>query len=261
MKSDVLEFMDRYQRHTVKMLREQAIAKRMKALNVYVLEVEPPDTRVYPSCLDFALLPEVRALIDAPSDINVSRSDFKRLKPFMDRYAAKWIKKLKKDLGAKIRDRLDGIDPKTDPLELAVGFYWRCNGEDEDCNSWLVDYPRMLAHRCLLPEGHEEDEKEELADRDETVRDYKKIIQGANSWTSCGGKFHRNSMIPLVKAASIVVEKLGLDPRTATVTQINNLPRRLRLYSTRDIFGNIATFSRSKFGLAEIFGWTAAVRP
>lgn len=253
--------MDRFQRHMVNDHRENAIRKRAKALYRYILEVEPQD-RVYPSYLDFALLAEFRRLIDAPSDVEVSRSDFAHLKPLMDRYAAKWIKALKKDLRAKIRDCLDGIDSKTDPLDLAVGFYWRCRGNDQ-CKDHLLSYPHVLAHRCLrfYPDNDYENEEEDvtLQDTCEERRDYMEIISDAETCCGLDGNLRPDTVTPLVEAAKIIVEKFGMDPRTATATQMDNIHGRLRLYSTRDDNGAIAEFSKSTFGLVKIFTWRAAV--
>ena len=125
-----------------------------------------------PHFIDFAFMPECRALADAPSSQQVSQADFAALIPNL---GAQWMAAQERELKALLIKQLqlhhggDSDDSRSstpdgtsDPFRLALGVFF-CTGP---CGRALLRYPEVLAHGCTRKTNLAAVEKRHLADGD-----------------------------------------------------------------------------------------------
>ncbi|KAI0784929.1 hypothetical protein C8Q75DRAFT_809482 [Abortiporus biennis] len=109
-----------------------------------------------PHYIDWAMMPEIRALIDAPSNVVINEESFNVLKDSWPRLAAAWVEKANEGLRKLVRNECN-IPPDVDVLSLAMGSCFLCR----TCNTVRM-YPKVFLHKCttlhqLLPTESYED--------------------------------------------------------------------------------------------------------
>lgn len=100
-----------------------------------------------PQCIDFAFMPECRAIIDVPATETATDDQFADIVPTL---IMRWEADIKKQLTDYIRPYLGEVDPDVDPLELAISFFffnWK-EAYVQGCDGYMR-FPDILAHKCV----------------------------------------------------------------------------------------------------------------
>ncbi|KAH9857895.1 hypothetical protein C2E23DRAFT_801914 [Lenzites betulinus] len=207
--------------------RFEALEKALLAHYVKLPRNASMDCR--PESIDLALIPECRALLDAPTGETVTTDDFAAIVPAM---VEKWEANIKEQLTTYIRPHLGNIPPGTDPLSLVVAVF-RC----EEAPSPLR-WPDILVHRCVgRPCTRQRYAKQEKFERDDVYTYTTKTLRNAADQEYQAARdpnylrrhdvpFCVNALLPFEYARSAVnsmraiVLAMGLDPTKATVEDL-----------------------------------------
>lgn len=206
----VVSWLEERKRERLQRLKNEAIRKRLRELDAYVLGLEPANGYFF-SSVDVARMTKFCELIDVSPDINMTKADFEALTPMLNLAVARWLRELKHELRTKVRAEVDSIAPDVDPLKLAVGAYWQCT-RCKPCDRPLA-YPQVLAHRCNT---------EPLVEDTTYGHLVKEVLQHRRALITAK---HLRPLSPFVKAA---VTAFGMDPRTTTPAQLDDVPKRCR---------------------------------
>lgn len=124
------------------------LKERLKLLAEWLKQTRPSD-ETQPPAFDIALgVPEVRAAIDIPIDVDVTLTDLARCGDAVAAYAAWWLADQRADFASIVeRSTAGATDPHADLLSLAIARFecTRCGAR--------VRFPQVLAHRCVGPPG------------------------------------------------------------------------------------------------------------
>ena len=240
-----------------------------------------PFTDVMPEPLDFHSFGPIKEILDQPSDINVDSESFLHLMPELDGVVEEWrriiLKKFIKEVKVGVVKRSDILDDN--PLDLdtpnesilqriqlastvfacipctnhqgfdtmrdllrsphSVPFYLPTKSRSPHTRPlW---FPRVLGHRCLTkPRGR---------DLSDAATNLSVLICHRQRW-SC------DSVITVdqeaCEAAVAIIKACEMDPRTATVDDMDQLDARLECLKC------LVPNAEENFHIA--FGWRSAVR-
>ena len=165
-----------------------------------------------PYCRDLAMMPEVRRLIEAPSDVLVDEKSLQAIVSRLPVLEAHWRRECETDLKRLLHDELLEAQGDVDPLNLAVVVF-RCN----ECTQPL-HYPRVLTHECrsFLPSSTLHDSSEyQYTDY------YKRVFE------SCGRRqpwsVSSFQVTPKLDQIRALIEVLGKDPNAATHKDMDDM--------------------------------------
>ncbi|KAI0942892.1 hypothetical protein AcV7_002185 [Taiwanofungus camphoratus] len=197
--------------------RYQILCKRLQDLfrmmiGLYAEARRTAADEFKPFFMDFALMPEFRAIADAPSNTNVTNTEFSALRDQIPTLTERWRADIKKKLTNLVRKEIK-VNKKVDPLDLAVAFF-RCY----DCST-VLPYPEILAHKCCRPDVSGCITSYCVPDL------YTRValsIAGARRWT-----FGRLEVGRTLKWVEGIVRACGKDPSSTTREEMDNLDLRL----------------------------------
>ncbi|KAH9851951.1 hypothetical protein C2E23DRAFT_732003 [Lenzites betulinus] len=190
-----------------------------------------------PQCIDLALMPECRAIIDVPTSNNINVKTFAKVVPAL---VEKWNENVKGELRELIRPHLGHISPDLEPLTLAIATVLHYAGEHVPAG-----WPTVLAHKCTdacpTPCVRSEDpESDDVDHQDAYTRAAKtrhwtwnKIPMGEPGYLELEGKTHRVPFNPSALASPAefrtrvermrnIVAAVGLNPAQATVEDMDH---------------------------------------
>lgn len=97
----------------------------------------------FPGTREFALMPEVRSILDKPEYIEVSYNTFNILRPALPGLVERWKGRKLQVLQQLVIDEVATLPHGVDVLNLTALLYYRCW-----CCSVVIRYPDVLAHTC-----------------------------------------------------------------------------------------------------------------
>ncbi|KAI0943394.1 hypothetical protein AcW1_002566 [Taiwanofungus camphoratus] len=162
-----------------------------------------------PFFMDFALMPEFRAIADAPSNTNVTDTDFFALRDQIPTLTERWQADIKNRLTNLVRKNIK-VDEKMDPLDLAVAFFRCC-----DCKT-VLPYPEVVAHKCFRPDYITSYRVPDLYTR------VALSIAGAWSWS-----FDNLEVRGTLQWVEKIVRACGKDPSSTTRGEMDDMNVRL----------------------------------
>ena len=160
--------------------------------------------------------PPLRDFIDAPPYENVL-GKFKSLIVHLEEFAATWEGKIVQHLKCSMprRYRTEVLNP----LDLAVGTFWRCN-----CCNRVLSYMKFLEHACLVENGkYTIDSYEECVET--ALTKYRISVQ--TSFKVSVRRLRKGRLKNTVQLVERFVKLFGLDPATATAEDMDNAQDRL----------------------------------
>lgn len=201
--------MDDTRNRRIRVEHSQTLDKNLKLFDEAVAAIEP---RVdgKPSLLDVALgIPAVRETVDSYPNKSTTVESFDFLKTALPIFDAKFEEDAKEYLRDVVRKQID-IDVSVDPLDLAVGNFFVCSL----CGTYSVTYRGVLAHWCMPRRMHPSGDIE-----DQYLYKACRQLEG-EKWSP------RDFHIDLALMQHLIA-LLGLDPKTATIKEMNDLSVRL----------------------------------
>ncbi|KAJ3476781.1 hypothetical protein NLI96_g10924 [Meripilus lineatus] len=158
-------------------------------------------TKFFPTLQDFATCPEVRAIIDVDSDINIDQESFEPLRPLVWDIVARWKEKQTAVLLEHIRSRLKS-DEDCNVEFLATYFGLTCWG----CSREIHSYPNILWHHCVGYSTYP------------SSNDYKSYVEFAYSsraWDVSNFRFERPDIV------NSIITACGMDFRTVSQEELD----------------------------------------
>ena len=224
------DFMQQIRRQRLDAEREAVLTVRFQALKAaveahYVSLLKTADMDHRPQAIDFAFTDECRALLDVPDSEPVCQQD---LDDFVSTLAPKLVEEHKRALEEALRPHLPPADADgdSDVLNLALAVF-PC----ERCNVFFR-YPAILAHPCAYPSpSHISTFKRTVYERAAaralkfSATTYSSIYGGCGPFSS-KKMFDSHSLKRAVASMSSILEALELDPRHATLEELNNYDAR-----------------------------------
>lgn len=105
------------------------------------------ETELQPGVTDIAVMPEVRRLLDVPSDIAVTLETLEPLRDELPTLIQRWQTEIREGLTQMLSQKL-GNTHSSRLLDLAISYF-----ECRVCK-WAFRYPEVLAHRCPRSHGN-----------------------------------------------------------------------------------------------------------
>lgn len=191
------------------------------------------DGDIIPPPRQFAFLPEIRAIIDAPDDVLVDESSFEVLRPSISSIVHRWISNKRTLLEKKINSQC-AANPLNLDLVFDVGLYCTvCTGTKS------LSYPSVLFHACPERGTHDGVDAYETAFFRSSYKDLEEYRHRYDFKSLC------------VKAERLrsIVLACGQDPSRVTPSQMDALDTRLTCANCHDK------------GHLIVMNWRAAVSP
>ena len=216
-------------------VRRQEIKDRLNSLAAVLKEIYPElrttDSDLEPQFVDFAMMPEIRELTDAPSAILVTQEDFAKIKRELSILAELWVIKIQMQLSQVISNTFfEG----SQSLFLATAFF-----DCTYCNRRAMQFPGVCAHECLWPRYYRGIETNDVA---YLYQDVAYAFGHCRTWT-CQALVKS----PASQRARKVIEACGENPDSISQGDMNRKDYRLCCKTC------------SRDGVKLIMGWRAAV--
>lgn len=233
MKPKMVDFMDGVRTERLQEERSVAIKARLKALDEAVVRIAP--RRIgEPSIRDIALgMPEVQAVLDAPTSTKVTTASFGFLAKTLPAFTERWKQDARAYLAGLVRAGVT-VGDATDPLTLAAGSVFWCRL----CYT-SYRYPLVLSHTCFA--------RQQLQ-RVTAANSYEAVVARhapAQNWQPVEYEVKAEKLAKLVAAC-------GMDPATATIDDMDNSD--VRLCCTSCWYDRVG--ERKK----DFYSWRAMVR-
>lgn len=191
--------------------RKRTLDQRYKLLEKHILSVIQRFTRITPSTLEVALrIPEVLELIQLPNDELEEKKLEEMVQKLLPEYKEKRFCDARSYFQELVRQDIE-LDESTDPLSLAVGSLFSCN----QCKCYQ-SFPEVLGHGCLSRRLVLETESGEFVN---CVA--KNTYPVPKVWSKSAFRSEATKLSEFVRA-------YGLDPRTATATEMDAAEVRLK---------------------------------
>lgn len=229
MEGKILEVMNKIRTERLFEIRTAAIEPRVDLLESVLIPWRRATGVISPHTYDFLLVPEVKSLIDAPpnKDITVSeeREMFKKLEPVFYRFHREWEKEQLAILAKLVSLNLS-LPIDADPCALAISQFFTCS----KCSK-AISFPNVLVHYCQSSRqpSHKED-----------------------TYDSVLSHLSRGSGRPTLKSLTLadglreVIEACGQNPSTVTANEMDVLDIRLECETCqRDGVLNAFTWRRA----------------
>lgn len=234
MKATVVGVMEEHRTKRLYKARVEVLVTRIKMLwearrqlSQYIRRDEVPSLR------DFALFPEVRAIVEAPNDAEVTPASFDVLRTSISDIVDRWYSEKKTFFEELVRKSI-GPECSTDisPLDLAMSLGLLCEHA-----RMTTSFPRVIYRCCgrfpsvYMKRGKNEFETALNLDREisEGPLDYDHITVDTNT-------------------VGNVIKACGQDPHRVTVAEMDNLNTRLTCVTC------------DEEGVLGVMTWRAAVR-
>ena len=153
-REDAHAFMEDVHFYRLQRERRDLLIDRFSTLASMLNDLKPADSKdakrvpeddLQPQFSDYALLPEIRTVLDDPGDALVSTEQLFRLSDYQDAFINQWKQSIEDELIDKLRAVLTLPDDVDYPLSLAIASFV-CKG----CHRSIpLRYPGLLSHRCL----------------------------------------------------------------------------------------------------------------
>ncbi|KAH8099253.1 hypothetical protein BXZ70DRAFT_1009070 [Cristinia sonorae] len=124
-------------------VRKALLKERLKLLQARVHTWRQTFDGLFPHVRDFAALPEVVVIVDAPSEVSVTTDSFDILEPILPELVDKWRKSAEEALEKNLKSYTSECDGDVEPLSLAKMVLFSC----QRCRA-ARPYPEMLTHCC-----------------------------------------------------------------------------------------------------------------
>lgn len=185
-----------------------------------------------PKYIDFAFMPECRAIVDVPTSETVT---LKQLTTVVPSLAERWEADVRKELLAYLRPHLGEVAADVDPLSLAIAVF-RVK-EEKMCRVSIgcMRYPAILTHNCGFNNCFRSavyDTAETFQQQDTYTRtaqslgwrehEFAALEADPNRRVYVDAPFHldwlagRDEASAAVKTMRCIVSALGLDPTQAS---------------------------------------------
>ena len=188
------------------------------------------DPNIIPGKYHFAHLPEVRAIIDVPEDVNITSASFEILQTYIAGIIDRWLLGAKKSLGAIMKDKLRLTDTSdVMACDLAASYALFCR----HCNTRLP-WPFVVTHCCE-------------AVRCQVVEDDDDLYRVAVRMYGSPGTDNYNHIILKKRKVESIIRACGQDPSHVTAEEMDRLDIRLTCKQCNPV------------GTIEIMTWKAAV--
>lgn len=184
-----------------------------------------------PLFADFAFMPEIRNLIEAPRTTNITSDTFLAIRGQVPALIENWEVDVKERLAALITERID-VAENVDPVDLAVAFF-----ECRNCQA-VLEYPDVVGHPCLRPNYYSYMNMSVAGIYDRVAF----AMAGARKW-SCSTLGVSNTF----QRVRSIVQACGKDPSSTTRQEMDDSD--IRLWQRNRV---------SHVGVKEITTWRAA---
>ncbi|KAI0928373.1 hypothetical protein AcW1_005636 [Taiwanofungus camphoratus] len=186
-----------------------------------------------PLFADFAFMPEIRNLIEAPRTTNITSDTFLAIRGQVPALIENWEVDVKERLAALITERID-VAENVDPVDLAVAFF-----ECRNCQA-VLEYPDVVGHPCLRPNYYSYMNMSVAGIYDRVAF----AMAGARKW-SCSTLGVSNTF----QRVRSIVQACGKDPSSTTRQEMDDSD--IRLWQRNRV---------SHVGVKEITTWRAAAQ-
>ncbi|KAJ6525748.1 hypothetical protein B0H19DRAFT_1042600 [Mycena capillaripes] len=173
-----------------------------------------PISEVRLSIPDICVMPEYRAILERPSDTEITKDDFADLLPLLPEQAEQWRQsniKLLLPLLPSASKRHGNKTLDTRPLDLCTTFF-RCHSCREP-----ISYPRILSHACLNKLGSQ-------ANTDNNEDDV--LLQAFRSAPWIHGQKGIVFDTEASNITTMLIKMCGQDPKTLTSAAMDELDSR-----------------------------------
>ena len=183
-----------------------------------------------PKCRDLAMMPEVRKLIEAPTDAVIDEQSLQVIVSMLPALEARWQRERKADLVRVLRDEHLEVQDGVDILDLATAVF-QCT----DCKAYL-HHPRVLTHECVtIPLlCHSPDFR---------YTDYFKCL-----FEACGSRIPWSvssyRVAPKLDWVRALVEMCGMDPKAATQSDMDRIGGKI-VFDDPDFGATLMSWRRS----------------
>ncbi|KAJ3476779.1 hypothetical protein NLI96_g10922 [Meripilus lineatus] len=201
-KDVLMPYLKKARRHKLHQIRKSVMKKRFHHLQEAVVSFRKGAlTKFFPNIQDFATCPEVRAIIDVDSDIDIDQESFEPLRPLVWDIVARWKEKQTAVLLEHIRSRLEfDEDCNVKFLATCLGLTcWRCYGK-------IYSYPNILWHNCSYHSGYS------------SSNDYKSHVElaySSHAWDASSFRFEVSDII------NSIITACGMDSRTVSQEELD----------------------------------------
>lgn len=218
MEPKVVEWMEDVRYNRLKKERGPRIYRRLRVLSVAVAAILPR-RRGEPSLCDIALgIPELKPILEEPSQEGVTVADFDFLKTALPAFAVKWREDVQAHLRSVAMEKIKaaGVElaPSVDPLSSAIGSVFICTSCTDSHvirRDYLTEftYPDLLSHVCI---------RQALPYTGNYFADaVAEHLRHLPHWEPA--KF-QSIGVDMMKG---LLEKCGLEPKTATLADLDAL--------------------------------------
>ena len=234
-KGTILEAMESFKAARIRVGRVPILKARLKTLWTVRRNIarEFSDIKFFPRQRDFALLPDVRAIIDVPNDHEITEESFNPLRDTLRDSIAQWIAEKKTFVETLIRQSVN-LDPKSDisPWDLAMSLGLRCL----KCYHSL-SFPGFLVHKC------------QYIRRDDSKRKdmYEGIVDQLNVAEAAIPPNFQHVTVD-TEFMGDIIRLCGQDPEKVTMAEMDKLPTRFTCVDC------------NKGNTVQVMTWRTAVR-
>ncbi|OBZ71726.1 hypothetical protein A0H81_08960 [Grifola frondosa] len=162
----LVEYMEELKSRRLKDERLRLLEARCKVLDTAISKYQIPRTaatELMPRFVDFALMPEFRDIVDAPSSTNLTPDDFLPLQDTIPELVSRWQAAIKTELTSMVAERVQA-PPNVDVLDLAVAVFdcSRCNRSlhyPESLRTVVSMNPFTICRKLKIGRGFENTQK------------------------------------------------------------------------------------------------------
>ncbi|GBE83905.1 hypothetical protein SCP_0509640 [Sparassis crispa] len=181
--------------------------------NYYAGIPRTPASEYLPHLVDFAMMSEFRALVDALDSVNITPDDFLALRPQIPNLVEKWQNNAKAELTLLLAEELGltDIPDDTNIFDLAVAWF-QCT----KCRK-VLRYPNIIAHGCMRQYYHG-------FYHPDAAHEYQALVYGearTAAWSTASISCSRP-----VQRAYMLVKACGKDPSSTTARAMDELDAR-----------------------------------
>ncbi|KAI0730868.1 hypothetical protein C8Q76DRAFT_716480 [Earliella scabrosa] len=185
-----------------------------------------------PETVDIVLMPQCRALADAPNDRSVTQDDFAALVPTL---VTRWMEERRQQFATALRKECEALElvvpSDVDVLDLAIAILPCTRCWSRDAPFAFYRYPTVLSHSCARALRNFYKNYERQSDLYRTAVVIRAREEGFDS-TCCPFKFENMCEVAglrrVLRFMTHIVKALGLDPARATAAELEACRTRLR---------------------------------
>lgn len=250
LEAEVVMFLKDFQ--GVRLLRayHALVEPRIKALPaiVHTLARRTP-AEVFPAPWQFALMPEVREIVDHLESTPITLASFDPVEEQIPQMASAWRDTVRRGLIDRINSAVNtNILDDADLASLALGTFYSCRCMYTGFKTVFRTLPQFLVDSCY-PERTTLMTNERLKPLSEADR-YFRMVESA--LYKVGGHTAEGWVFQIVHH---IIETCGLDPATTTVEDMDTVNLRLVC-----VTANCKSYEHTN-GILAVYDWRSAVSP